>query len=159
QPAAALQMLTHVSSSRGPNIEFDAVDLTAVEPVGVCLLASSAHRARSAGRTLVVRNGCPTLRELLESTSADITWSSMKAKSPLTVRSTLALTVATPEEANRVANRLSAEISEFIPAEDRQAMDDQYGLRIYHAVQPALFHVLTELVDNVFSHSRTNDFP
>lgn len=38
-------------------------------------------------------------------------------------------------------------------------MSDQYGLRIYHAVQPALAYVLTELLDNVFSHSRTTDFP
>ncbi|HKQ16238.1 MAG TPA: hypothetical protein VJT80_22655 [Steroidobacteraceae bacterium] len=126
QPAAALQMLAHVSSSREPSIEFDAVDLTAIQPVGVCLLASSARRARQAGKPVVIRNGCPTLRQLLESARADITWASVKAKSPLTVRSTLAMAVTTPEEANTVANRLSAEIAEFIPAEDRHAMDDHF---------------------------------
>ena len=35
---------------------------------------------------------------------------------------------------------------------------DDYGLRIHHAVQPALAHVLSELVDNVFSHAATDEF-
>jgi signal transduction histidine kinase len=159
QPVTALQMLAHVSNSREAAVKFDAADLTAIEPVGVCLLAASAHRAQSAGKQLVIRNGCTTLQRLLTSTRAEITWAHTNSVSPLTGRSTLAMAAATPAEANAVANKLSAEIAEFIPAEDRQAMVDHYGLQIYHAVQPALAYVLTELVDNVFSHSRTNAFP
>lgn len=159
QPGPALRMLANASSSTAANVDMDAFDLTAIEPVGVCLLARIAHRARIAGKPIVIRNGCPTLRFLLESTRTDIAWESMKTESPLTVRSTLAMTVGTQAEANTIANKLAVEIAKFVPAEDRQAMTDQYGLRIYHLVQPALAYVLTELVDNVFSHSRTADFP
>lgn len=159
QPGPALQLLAHASSSRAVNFELDAVDLKAIEPVGICLLASSAHRARDVGKSVVIRNACPTLQYLLGSAKAEVTWADMTAESPLTARSTLAMTVTTPAEANTMANQISAELAKFVPAEDREAMDDHYGLRIYHAVQPALAYVLSELVDNVFSHSRTSEFP
>jgi signal transduction histidine kinase len=70
------------------------------------------------------------------------------------------MAIASQSEANAVANRISQRIAEFIPAEDRASMlQDRYGMLIHHAVQPALAHILSELLDNVFSHSRTVDHP
>lgn len=70
-----------------------------------------------------------------------------------------AMAAASQSEANAVANRISQKIAEFIPAEDRASMlEDSYGVLIHHAVQPALAHILSELLDNVFSHSRTVDY-
>jgi hypothetical protein len=150
QPATALRMLAYASNPRVANAEFDARDLTAIEPVGVCLFASAVRRARLAAKSVVIRHACPTLHRLLESVKDDVTWASSKANSALTMRPTLAMAIATQAEANAITNKMSAELARFVPAEDRQAMEDQYGLRIYHAVQPALAYVLTELVDNVF---------
>lgn len=158
-PAAALQMLSSASNVRGGRMEVDAADLTALEPVGVCLLACALQRLGSAGNKIVLRHGCPTLQRLLESINMEVGWEGMRPQSTLSARSTLAMCVASHREANAIANSLSAQIAEFIPTEDRQAMQGHYGLRIYHAVQPALAHVLTELLDNVFSHSRTTDYP
>jgi signal transduction histidine kinase len=72
---------------------------------------------------------------------------------------TLAFCVTSRTKANSVANELSERIAAFIPTEDQEAMEDHYGLRIYHAVQPALSHVLVELIDNAFSHAQTEDYP
>lgn len=71
QPAAVLQMLARVSGAREASIEFDAIDLTALEPVGICLLASCADRAGLAGKRIVIRNGCPTLERLLTAARFD----------------------------------------------------------------------------------------
>jgi len=72
---------------------------------------------------------------------------------------TLALKVSSAADANTAANTLSEHIASFVPQDLRTALlHDEYGARIYHAVQPALAHVLSELLDNVFSHAANQEF-
>jgi signal transduction histidine kinase len=68
--------------------------------------------------------------------------------------------IKTATEAERACNVMADHIAQLIPREDRAEMlRDRYGLRIHHAIQPALAYVLAELVDNVFSHAASVQFP
>lgn len=125
----------------------------------MCLLANAARLTQRAGKRLLIRDASQKVRRALADLAAAVevqgegnieSW-----QGPM-----FAMAVASQSEANAVANRMSQRIAEFIPAEDRAAMlQDRYGVRIHHAVQPALAHILSELLDNVFSHSRTVDHP
>jgi hypothetical protein len=159
-PRTALQIRAYATSGGGKAIEYDASDLTALQPVGVCLLAQCAKLAKAAGKALVIRRACPQLKQVLESTNCTIQWRGTERQHAPLAGSTIARCITSQKDANTVANQLSAEIAQFIPAEDREAMlQDQYGRRIHHAVQPALAYIFSELLDNVFSHSRTTEHP
>lgn len=112
-PAAALQMLSNATDVCGRSMRVDAADLTALEPVGVCLLAGALQRLRRAGKEIVVCHGCPTLQRLLECIDMEISWEGTRSQSVLTARSTLAMCVANQREANAIANNLAAQIAEF----------------------------------------------
>jgi signal transduction histidine kinase len=159
KPDAALQILRYVASSPLQTVELHAAALAVIQPVGVCLLANAARSAQYAGRQLLIRNASQKVRRALADLAA-----SVELQGEGTIESwqgpMFAMAVKSQSEANVVANRISQRIAEFIPAEDRAAMlQDRYGVRIHHAVQPALAYIFSELLDNVFSHSRTVDHP
>ncbi|WP_116808452.1 ATP-binding protein [Steroidobacter cummioxidans] len=159
KPGAALQLLTQVAASSLQTVELDAAELAVIQPVGVCLLANAARYLQRAGKRLLIRNASHKVSQALADLAAPVVLQGNGSieswQGPM-----FAMTVASPSEANAVANRISQRIAEFIPAEDRVAMlQDRYGVLIHHAVQPALAHILSELLDNVFSHARTVDHP
>jgi hypothetical protein len=157
KPSEGLRVLDHVR--HGGDVEFDASDLTVIQPVGACLLASAARATQRAGKRLILENWPPELKPLLEGLGCPIEWGRQQEAPGKPQGPTLALSLPNEAAANKAVNELSSRIAAFIPPEDRVAIDDHQGLRIYHAVQPALAHVLSELIDNVFSHARTVEFP
>lgn len=161
-PTAALHLCEQMAKTAAITLELDAADTKVLQPVGICLLASSVRLANRVGKRVGVQNWSQQLRQALDSLGCQIAWAPGPAapKVSLPVGTTEAASVTSLAEANRIANDLARRIAEFVPNEDLDGMlEDRYGLRIHHAVQPALAYVLSELLDNVFSHSRTEDYP
>lgn len=146
-----------ICADPGRTVVIDAADLVTVQPVGICLLSSAIRAVARSGRRTVIRNAAPAVRYTLEDMHAEIDWEPLSdaatedALTPNTV-----IRVESRSDANDAANVLATAIARFIPAEDRTGvLRDKYGLQIFDAVQPALAYVASELLDNVFSHSRS----
>jgi hypothetical protein len=156
---AALQIPSRVTEASTRSVSLNANAVTAIQPVGACLLASAAHVARVGGKELVVDQWSSQFRQLMERLSCAITWGDQQPQVSGAAEKPQAPTVAMPvtsrREGNTVANELSARIAAFIPSEDRAAvLEDDHTTRAYQAVEPALAYILVELVDNVFSHAQ-----
>jgi ABC-type transporter Mla MlaB component len=139
-PRAILQVQSHVREVTATTVELDGSEVMAIEPVGACLLANAAHTAHRAGKALAINRWSPRLRTLLQDMGSKAEWLERQsysdaAPSSIPVAPTLAMSVSSHREANKVANELSDRISQFIPEEDRQEMlQDHHGLRIYHSI-------------------------
>lgn len=157
--SAALSIAAHVEETSAAVVTLDASVVTAVQPVGACLLACAAQAARSNGKELVVDQWSPQLQRLLQRMGCAVIWGDQqpqvrggeeKPQAP-----TVAIPVTSRQEGNAVANELATRITAFIPSEDRAGvLEDERSALAYHLVQPVLAYVLVELVDNVFSHAQ-----
>lgn len=157
---AALQIVNAARAATTAVVDFDASGVVAIEPVAACALAVAARAAKVAGRQLRIRGLSPELRRLVSEMECEIDLGDSCIQECDSEALTATMAVPTSSRANEAANRLADRIARFIPREDRDAMLlDHYGVRIHNAIQPALAHVLSELVDNVFSHAVTTDFP
>jgi signal transduction histidine kinase len=161
---AVLEVVEQVKESSERHIELDASAVVTLQPAAACLIASAARAARNSGKTAGIRQLGEHLQPLLLRIDPAIqitgtpraTLSDPKPGEDAIV----ARVVAAAGEANTAVNELAKYIARFIPKEDEEEMlQDQYGLLIHHAIQPALAHILSELVDNVFSHAATAQFP
>ena len=159
----ALGMVDYVKRQQGRSIELDATKVLTLQPSAACLIAVAARSARESGKTFRIAGLRPHLQllvsqldpaiELAGPTSAD---SNVPAPDEDT---SIATQICAAREANTEVSRLATYIAQFIPNEDQAEMSlDQYGLRIHHAIQPALAYILAELVDNVFSHAATEEY-
>jgi signal transduction histidine kinase len=140
-------------------VNLDASVVTAVQPVGACILACAAHKARANGKELVVAQWSPQFRQLMQRLACEVTWGDQQPQVRSGEERPQAPTLVTPimsrENGNAVANDLSTQITAFIPTEDRSGvLEDERSELAYHLVQPVLAYALGELVDNVFSHAR-----
>lgn len=158
--SAALRVVQHVSVCPSRRALLDASGLLAIDPTAACLVAYAARLAQHTGKELAIEDCTPTLKQIFDHMNCKLTYvPPSEPRDTKTHVPTLALSVPSRDVANSVANHISARIAEFIPAEDRREMQDHYGCRIYHQIQPALAYVFSELVDNVFSHAQTVEFP
>jgi signal transduction histidine kinase len=161
---AILDVVDQVKGSDERLIELDASGVMTLQPAAACLVASAARAARDTGRALRVHRLGVQLQPLLLRLDPEIEISGVPRAALSDPRpgedAIVARVVAMTRDANTAVNELAGYIARFIPKEDKEEMvHDQYGLLIHHAIQPALAHVLSELVDNVFSHAATAQFP
>ncbi|MBK7115494.1 MAG: ATP-binding protein [Proteobacteria bacterium] len=159
-----LEVVEQVKESAERLIELDASAVVTLQPAAVCLIASAARTVRDSGKVFQIRQLNEHLQPLLLrlDPAIQITGAPRAALSDPKPGedATVARVVITAGDANAAVNELANYIARFIPKEDEEEMvQDQYGLLIHHAIQPALAHVLSELVDNVFSHAATAQFP
>lgn len=157
-----LQVVEHVRRQTGGVIELDGSLVVSLGPVAACLIAVAARAARRAGRILRVRHLPAAFQPILQGLDGDLVElpdGSVADPQESGGEASVSRQVFAARDANNAANLLANYIAKFIPREDRSEMLlDQYGTRIHHAIQPALAYVLTELVDNVFSHAATDEY-
>src|ERR1022692_900458 len=152
---ASLNMLQWVRTSDARNVVLDAHAVVSIEPVAACILGAAAKGCRAAWKTLTIRDLAPNLHGIVRSIDSQIVLDGPTAdQGTLHQQNCIAAgqVISTVSEGNKAANAIADQIARFIPREDRdQMMLDEYGVLIHHAIQPALAHILSELVDNVFS--------
>jgi hypothetical protein len=160
-PRAVLAVCESIRDSRDPELFIDASRLISIHPTSVCLLAAAIQGVADGGRTICVRGMPSDVQSVFESVQCPALWERPQQDSAAHYAApTRAHLIRDLLTANEAANAVAAHIAQFIPSEDRhEVLHDSYGARIHHAIQPALGYVLTELVDNVLSHSRTEGFP
>jgi hypothetical protein len=156
---AALQVPAYIAETDAAAVTLDASAVTAIQPVGACLLARATHGASRSGKQVVVNQWSPQLQQLMQRLGCEVTWGDQQPQVRGGEERPQAPTVAIPirsrHEANAVANELSMRITAFIPTEDRAGvLEDERSALAYHLVQPVLAYALGELVDNVFSHAQ-----
>jgi signal transduction histidine kinase len=161
---AILEVVEQVSGGDARLTELDASAVVTLQPAAACLIALAARTVGDAGRTLRVHQLGEHLQPLLLRLDPAIEITGAPRAALLDPKpgedAIVARVVTTARDANAAVNELANYIARFIPKEDEEEMvQDQYGLLIHHAIQPALAHVLSELVDNVFSHAATAQFP
>lgn len=161
---SVLEVVEQATACDARLIEVDASAVVTLQPAAACLLATAARIAREAGKTLRLHQLGVHLQPLLLGLdpTMEITGTPRAALSdPKPGEDAIVARVVTETgAANAAVNELANYIARFIPKEDEEEMiQDEYGLLIHHAIQPALAHVLSELVDNVFSHAATAQFP
>jgi ABC-type transporter Mla MlaB component len=158
---ALMGVLAFVRDAPDQIVELDATKVVAIEPTAACLLAASARGAEVRGRAIVIRGMNTRLVPTLAEFGASLRFLDSREEGihAAAIPTTVVRYVAAASDANNAANAMAAYLARFIPREDEaQMQQDRYGLRIHHAIQPALAYVLTELVDNVFSHAASEDF-
>jgi hypothetical protein len=128
----------------------------ALEPVAACLLGIASRICGASGGSLVIRELEPRLAALIPSNDSPIHFDGGVNRNGKESPIVAARYVPASRQGNDAANAIADSIARFVPHEDREEMlRNQYGLRIHHLIQPALAHVLVELVDNVFAHAAT----
>lgn len=160
---ATLQVVDHVKRQESRVTELDASQVVSLHPTAACLIAIAARSARDTGRVLRISDLRADLRPIIQRLDQTIELigelGTPIAAPDAGVETAVSSQVATARDANNAVNELATYIARFIPREDQSEMlHDQYGVRIHHAIQPALAYVLTELVDNVFSHAATEEY-
>lgn len=158
----ALGMLDYVKRAQTHVVNLDAIHVVTLQPSAACLIAVAARSVRESGRTLRIIGLRPQLRPLIRQLDATIELTDVEPGNPIAQvqeENSISVQILNGRDANTEVNRLATYIAQFIPREDQAEMlHDQYGLRIHHAIQPALAYILTELVDNVFSHAATEEY-
>jgi signal transduction histidine kinase len=159
----ALAAVDHARREQGRIVNLDATQVITLQPSAACLIAVAARTARESGRTLRITGLRPELQPLVEQVDPSIELVGIRGALPmvsaLAEETSISVQIHSANDANAEVNRLATYMAQFIPREDQAEMlQDQYGLRIHHAIQPALAYILTELVDNVFSHAATEDY-
>jgi hypothetical protein len=157
-----LECCAEIWQSPARKIDLDGSNVVAIEPVAACLLAVSARRVSGSGKRLAITGLRPALRTTLRQFNVGIHFPDDEEGDAEgdTSGACVSRHVRAASHANAAANEMANYMAQFIPTEDRNEMlRDQYGLRIHHAIQPALAYVLTELLDNVFCHAAAEPFP
>lgn len=156
-----LAMCSEIQSTSGPVIALSGQDVVTLEPVGACLLAMCSRKAALKDQRIEISGMRSPLRAILRDFSSGITFADDAGDDggESKLGASVSRHVQTARQANAAANDMANYMAQFIPAEDRLEMSqDNYGLRIHHAVQPAIAYILSELLDNVFCHAATTDF-
>ncbi|HTQ37307.1 MAG TPA: ATP-binding protein [Steroidobacteraceae bacterium] len=159
----ALTAVDYAKREQSRIVELDAIDVVTLQPSAACLIAVAARSVRESGRTLRIARLRPQLRPLIQQLDAAIELVGAGSEGPPAPapgeETSISIQIHNARDANAEANRLATYIAQFIPREDQAEMlRDLYGVRIHHAIQPALAHILAELVDNVFSHAATEEY-
>lgn len=141
-------------------LELDGQNVVTVQPVGLCMLGVAARIAERKGRALRVRglrgSACNVLSKWGIPTEAHAATEGTQTDSGTITAGTL---VRSAGQANEAVNEVANLIAQFVPNEDKDQLSrDGYDVRIHSTIQPALAHILSELVDNVFSHAATTEF-
>ncbi len=159
----ALAVVDYAKHEQGRITNLDATKVMTLQPSAACLIAVAARSARDSGGTLRITGLLPQLQPLVQQLDPSIEFIEASGASPTAStageETSISVQIHSARDANTEVNRLATYIAQFIPREDQAEMlRDQYGLRIHHSIQPALAYILTELVDNVFSHAATDEY-
>jgi hypothetical protein len=157
---ASLGVVNFAKSASPGMIELDGRGVVTIQPVGLCMLGVAAKIASHKGGVLRISGLPRSACEVLSNWGASIELVAMTdAKEADLDTLTGGIAVRSAADANQAANELANQIAQFVPNEDKdQMLRDGYDARIHSAIQPALAHILSELVDNVFSHAATVEF-
>jgi hypothetical protein len=119
-----------------------------------------------AGKSVSISDAPQPLRTVIEHLGCRVDWSSMTEEKLAADTGALrqvpvtAGVIRSMSEANGVANNLARQLASFVPTEDRANMlESSYGTLCCDAVKEALAYLMSELLDNVVSHSRTREHP
>jgi hypothetical protein len=155
-PVFGLEVASNALQSRpGQEFQIDAGQLLCLQPVSACLLGVTATRMHRNGARLSIRSMPRDGKKILQDFDAPVTWFDGQGLNPETQPPTIAIPVTDRNSANEAAERISASIAKFVPREDQAGMEqDSYSSELYDRIQPVVFYIFSELVDNVFSHAR-----